>query len=248
MIDRSSAEPFYLQLGRLLSEQIASGVFSDGRLPSESELCRRFDLSRSTVRETLRSLEQEGKVRLVERRGAFICGDEHPGWMLQCPEGFSENEATRNNRTVETRVLGVQRCRLPDEACTALKLPPGARGLKLERVRRVDGTLALYAVNYLVEELAGLIGDGSHLAGTASLNRCLRAAGWLEAGARRSLRAVAADERLAAHLDVPPGHPLMLVRSVAWDASGRAFDFYTSFLRSDVVDVEIEVQVARGRR
>lgn len=245
MIDRASSEPFYLQLGRLLSEQIVSGHYPPGeRLPSESELCRQFDLSRSTVRETLRALQNDGKIRLVQRRGAFVCADEHPGWMLQFPEGFSENETTHNNRTVETKVLGVKRGKLPAEACTALNLPQGTSGVMVERVRRVDGQLALYAWNYLVSDLADVIGDGSHLNGAESLNRVLRAAGWMEGGAHRSLSAVAATSALAKHLQVPVGHPLLLIRSIAWDSDRNAFDYYTSWLRSEIVNVSIEVHAA----
>lgn len=132
VIDRSSAEPFYLQLGRHLSEMISSGHYaSGGRLPSESELCRQFDLSRSTVRESLRALENDGKIRLVQRRGAFVLGDKHPDWMLQSSEGFSENETTRNNRTVNTKVLSVKRGKLPQDACKALQLPEGSAGVIL---------------------------------------------------------------------------------------------------------------------
>ncbi len=56
-IDRLSPEPYYLQLGRIVEEAIDKGEYTLGqRLPAESELCRRYDLARSTVRETLRAL------------------------------------------------------------------------------------------------------------------------------------------------------------------------------------------------
>ena len=244
-IDRASSEPYYLQLGRLLTQRIDTGQYSEGeRLPSELDLCRRYELSRSTVRETLRHLENIGRIKLVQRRGAFVCRDEHPGWMLQFAGGFSESEAAHANREIDTKVLNVLSQELSDEVCEALRLPMKSAGLMLERLRWVDGRLALYARNYLLSEIAPLIGDGSKLNGRESLNRTLRRAGWTEGGARRSLTATAATQKLATHLKVAPGFPLLLVRSLSWNAEGRAYDYYTSWLNSEVVDISIEVQVA----
>lgn len=244
-IDRSSAEPYYLQLGRFLTQEISTGRYATGdKLPSESDLCRQFDLSRSTVRETLRHLENDGKIRLISRRGAFVCGDQHPGWMLQFAGGFSDSEAAHENRTLRTKVLSVRKARFPDEACDALRIAKGSKGVLLERLRWIDGRLALFARNYLLAELAEIVGDAQQLNGAASLNRCLRAAGWVESGSRRSLSATAATALLVDHLGVEEGTPLMLVQSVMWDARGQPFDYYTSWLNSDVVDISIQVQAA----
>jgi GntR family transcriptional regulator len=245
-IDRTSAEPFYLQLGRWLETQIVAGRYGVGAaLPSESELCRQFSLSRSTVRETLRLLQDNGRIRIVQRRGAFVCGQQPPSWMLQFAEGFSETEADFNKRKVDTQVLRVALEILPVEACDALRLPEGSLGVIVERVRRLDGNLALYGMNFLIPSLAPVIGDGSILQGSASLNRILRCSGWQAHGARRSISAVAATRTIAKHLQIRQGDPLLLIRSVAWDSEQRVFDYYSSWLRSEEVPVEIEVQAER---
>ena len=41
------------------------------------------------------------------------------------------------------------------------------------------------------------------------------------------------------------GSPLMLIRSVSWDAQNRRFDYYSSWVRSEKVPVEIEVYAER---
>lgn len=245
-IDRTSAEPFYLQLSRWLDGQISGGRFAVGdALPSESELCRQFSLSRSTVREALRMLEDRGRVRIVQRRGAFVCGPQPVSWMLQFTEGFSETESDFAKRRVETKVLRVASEILPVDACEALRLPDGSAGVVVERLRRLDGNLALYGVNYLIPGLAAVIGDGSILQGSASLNRVLRLSGWHVHGARRSIAAVAAGRTIAKHLEIRPGDPLLLIRSVSWNADQTCFDYYSSWLRSEEVPVEIEVKAER---
>jgi DNA-binding FadR family transcriptional regulator len=72
--DRGSSNPFsrpirvaraYEQLATVLRERIASGALAEGaRLPSESMLAQQAGVSRSTVREALRTLQEAG---LIER-------------------------------------------------------------------------------------------------------------------------------------------------------------------------------------
>lgn len=56
-------EPAYLKVFKAIEARIADGSFADGAfLPTEGELCSQFGVTRSTVREGLRLLEQTGLV------------------------------------------------------------------------------------------------------------------------------------------------------------------------------------------
>ena len=72
-IDRNSYEPAYAQLTRILREQIAAGVFLPGdRLPSESQLCKRYGVSPMTVRRVINILADQGVVVAEQGRGTFV--------------------------------------------------------------------------------------------------------------------------------------------------------------------------------
>lgn len=63
----------YMKLYDLLVSKITSGEYRpNDRLPSESELCRRYDLSRITVRDTLNMLVSEGYIYRVQGKGTFV--------------------------------------------------------------------------------------------------------------------------------------------------------------------------------
>lgn len=241
-IDRTSEVPYYLQLSRMVEQAIDAGRFRPGdRLPGETELCTDYSLARSTVRETLRRLSDKGLIKLVPRRGAFVAEQADPGWRLQGTQGFFEVEVDQHH-SVETRVLEATRCILPDAAAEMLELPAGSPGFKLARVRSLDGTLALYSVNYLLPEIEGVLRASEVLGGVGSLNRTLQSAGYGTQRARRTVEAVAADAAVALLLEVARGQPVLLVTSVSWDRAGRPFDYYTSWLRNDVVKVTVEAQ------
>ncbi|MEG1166090.1 MAG: GntR family transcriptional regulator, partial [Oscillospiraceae bacterium] len=65
--------PLYSQLVSIVKRNITAGTLSPGGLlPSEAELCKTFNVSRSTVRQAIGSLESEGLVVRKQGRGTFV--------------------------------------------------------------------------------------------------------------------------------------------------------------------------------
>ncbi|MCX7855818.1 MAG: GntR family transcriptional regulator, partial [Anaerolineae bacterium] len=74
-IDRDSYEPAYAQLARILSMQIAEGVYRPGdQLPSEAQLVAQFGVSPMTVRRAINLLLSRGIVSTAQGRGTFVRG------------------------------------------------------------------------------------------------------------------------------------------------------------------------------
>lgn len=71
-IDRKSYLPAYAQLANILRHQVASGQFRPGdQLPSESQLCNRYNVSPMTVRRSINLLVDQGLVDTVQGLGTF---------------------------------------------------------------------------------------------------------------------------------------------------------------------------------
>lgn len=244
-IDRASTDPYYLQLARILERRIKEGRYRVGdRIPGESELCRTYDLARSTVRETLRVLEQQRLIRIVPRRGAFVNDAVDNRWMLQVTQGFLESEAHSPDAPIETMVIRAEIEPLVPQAAAALGLPDGIPGFVLERVRRVNGVPALHSTNWLPAHVgSGLIGKPV-LEGQASLNATLRAAGFHIFSARREVAAIAAPADTARRLELTRGAPILQIKSVSKDATGRPFDYYESLVRSDALTIAVNAEAS----
>lgn len=239
-IDRSSPVPFYFQLAELLENEIAQGRLKAGeRLPSEPELCEAHGLSRTTVRQALGRLEQR---RLIVRRkghGTFVRSGESGLWLLQSSEGFFQEEVDRLGRVVTSQILRAEREPLPSWACRALELPIRSTGATLERLRSIDGQVALYVANHLVEEFADVALAISNP--NESLYRRLNdRLGVVPHGGRRVLEAIAVDGNMAELLELEPGAPVAFIESVSWDADMRPFDCYRAWLRTDRTKIDIQ--------
>lgn len=245
-IDRESPAPLHFQLAELLTRRIAGDVWAPGfKLPPEPAISEALGLSRATVRQALGRLEQQGLIVRQKGRGTFVASSEPRSWLLQSTDGFFEDEAQRQGRTVTSTVLRQDVEPLPPWACDALRVESGHEGLTVERLRSVDGRVALYVVNHLPAELADAVltmEDGSE----SLYGRLHETHGIEVVGGRRTLEAVAAGERLGALLGVEPAAPVAFVESVSWDRDRRPFDCYRAWLRTDRMKVDLMVSAVGG--
>jgi DNA-binding LacI/PurR family transcriptional regulator len=72
-LDRSSKTPVFRQIYDILVSEMAGGLYTvNGKLPSEKELCLRFDVERNTVRKALQILVEERRIARVPGIGSRI--------------------------------------------------------------------------------------------------------------------------------------------------------------------------------
>ncbi|MGF7184231.1 GntR family transcriptional regulator [Desulfitispora alkaliphila] len=70
-IDKHSDIPLHVQLKNILKEEIKKKRVEE-KIPSERELMEEFSVSRSTVRQTIEALVDEGILEKIRGRGTFI--------------------------------------------------------------------------------------------------------------------------------------------------------------------------------
>lgn len=239
-INRRSPLPLHSQLSRVLAEQILRGEWKPTeRLASEPEISEQFGVSRATVRHALQALESEGLIERIKGRGTFVADTRKRSWLLQSSQGFFHEEVGLGFN-VTSEVLRAEVAPLPYWAAGALQLPEGGTGVVLERVRRVDGLVALHVTDYLPPSLshAALSADAAE----GSLYECLeRQAGVTVYGGRRTLDASHAKPEIARLLEVGPRTALLLIESTSWDADLRPFHCYQTWVRTDRVRIDIDV-------
>jgi len=103
-IDKADDRPPYRQTAAALREAINLGRLSSGdRLPSESELVKRYGVARMTVRQAIQELKTEGLVVSEHGRGVFVrsvpvvrrlASERFARRGIDCPRRASSSSAT----------------------------------------------------------------------------------------------------------------------------------------------------------
>ncbi|MDR1319545.1 MAG: GntR family transcriptional regulator [Treponema sp.] len=72
-IDRSSKTPIFRQIYDILLSEMIGGIYAvNGNMPSEKELCLRFDVERNTVRKALQILVEEKRITRIPGIGSRV--------------------------------------------------------------------------------------------------------------------------------------------------------------------------------
>jgi DNA-binding GntR family transcriptional regulator len=191
------------------------------RLPSEPDLAASLGVSRATLRDALRSLEEDGFVTRVQGAGTFVTHRPRLRNNLDVNFGVTDLIRSMGMRpgTEDARVF--EAGATPEEA-RRLAIPPDAAVGCVERVRTADGRPVVFSVDVVP---GWLLGDGSALlerTRTGSVYHLLeRELGVVIRQGVATIRPANADAGLAARLQVPAGTLLLYLLQVDYDLDGR---------------------------
>lgn len=128
---------------RELLTQLSLGAFRPGsRLPSERELAASLGISRTTLRQSLQVLAEDGLLLASDRRGWFVPKSvvgEPPNTL----QSFTEM-ARAKGLTSRSHVLKQLRRPVQFDEANSLRIPAGSDVLELARVRFLDGLPVCY--------------------------------------------------------------------------------------------------------
>jgi GntR family transcriptional regulator len=129
-IDRNSYEPAYAQLVNILRRQVAAGTFRPGdRLPSEAQLCQRYEVSPMTVRRAINILADQGVVNAVQGRGTFV----KPLELGAAAFDLRELQDLFGNARTDVRILEARIALADERAARKLAVAVGTRTIYLRR-------------------------------------------------------------------------------------------------------------------
>jgi GntR family transcriptional regulator len=221
--------PLYRQAKDVLAQRIAEGAWQPGQiLPSEFEIAADLGVSQGTVRKALDEMTAENLLVRKQGRGTFVARHDEERILFQFFK-LVRNDGER--RFPESRVLDVRVVRASPEACQRLELTTGDRVIQIERLRSLGDAACIAEGMVLPQRLfAGLE--------TRDLPNNLYelyASGFGVTVARASerLKAIAAPPRVARHLQVPVGTPLLSVDRIAFGIGGTPVEWRVSLCRTD---------------
>lgn len=231
-------QPQYRQIEQALRERVAT-LRPGERLPSDSELCAEFGVSRMTARNAMHRLAEDGLIDRQPGRGSFVA--EPPAHRRANRLMTFTQEMLRRGRVPSSRMLTrVIRPSTTAEAAS-LGIPSRQPIVHLRRLRCADD-------EPIAIESAVLIGDCADAVMTAdlvrgSLHETLARAGYVLRRGTGTIAAAAATAEEARLLGIRTGDPLLLERRVILDGRGRRIEATASVYPADRYALEVQFEV-----
>lgn len=223
--------PLYHQIYLILRQRIVDGDFgADGLLPGEQDMAERYGVSRITAKRALDELAADGFVIRERGRGTRVAPGAARIHVSTAATGGMDPLIAMGGET-DVSVHAFDYVAAPADVATALLLPVGATVQRAVRVRSVEGAAFSHLTTHVPENI-GREFDQGDLAETPLLALFERA-GVSPSSAEQSVSATLADAVVAERLGVDVGAPLLRVRRIVKDETGRAIEHLVALYRSD---------------
>ena len=230
-IDRRSKLPYYQQLYQIMRARLDNQEWKPGdRIPGEAELISQYRVSRSTVRQVLDMLVQEGLINRHRGRGSFVSQRTLEESMTRIVS-FTEDMRQRGFEP-GTQVLSATLVAASPEGAEKLEVQAGEELARLERLRLANGEPMSLEESFLVHRFCP--GVLQHNYAVQPLREILESEfGIRLVSAKQVIRAILAPARLANLLSVAAKSPLLFIERVSYSQGGQPVEFLRVYYRAD---------------
>lgn len=223
------AVPRYLEMAGELREEILAGRHAkDAPFPTESELCKRYSVSRFTVREALRRLQGEGLIARRRGSGTTVQPAAARGGTLHQPLS-NIGEILQYSRGSQVNYTRTESCALPQSVAEKLAEPCTGNWSSFRGVRRHAGAALPIGVTdaYFHERLSHAV-DQFDLSADTLFSQVEKLAGVVIGQVTQDIQAVTVDAELAAILEIREGDPVLSILRCYFDLRGDLFEISVS--------------------
>jgi len=216
-----------------IQEAIQQGKFPAGsQLPPEMELLQMMGISRTTLREALRILEEQRFIRKRRGLGTFVM---ERAIVKDMSQNFGITEMiSQAGYKPGTRDFKIHMEKTSKTLAEKLGIPEDAMIVVIERVRTANQTPIVWTRDIMPQDfLNGWMPTGANLDGV-SLYECLeRYAGIRIAEGMASFSPVQASREVAEKLSIQRNTLLLLIEQIDHDQNGRSVLFSEEYHLTD---------------
>jgi GntR family transcriptional regulator len=226
---RREGTPAYQKIQGVIRKRIEAGQLKPGEaVSSERELARIYGVSLMTARHALAALERDG---LVERRrsaGTFVAPPKiHFNKLMSFTEQMASRGLSGCSRILSSSIVDDE-----PEIAARLALPSSSRLIRIERIRQAaDEPFALERGQLSADDFPGL--TRAVLERGSLFSTLERDYGVVLGHADEEIDAMAADPKTAELLRVPRGEPLLRIRQIIFNTTGKPIIYMLGLYRSD---------------
>ncbi|HEY4601614.1 MAG TPA: GntR family transcriptional regulator [Cerasibacillus sp.] len=230
---RSDSRQLYLQVIDKIKDDIAKGKYKENeKLPSEYELSKQLGVSRATLREALRLLEEENVITRKHGVGTFI--NSKPIFSSGIEQLSSVTDMIiQSGKQPGTLYLATH---IVETSDTISHYFPNERMLKIERVRTADAEPVVFCIDQLPEGIIPV----EHIAKEESLFQLLEKQTTIRISyAVTYIEPVCYDERIYNILNCRSNQPVLLLKQMHYTGEDKPVLYSQNYFRSDMFSFHV---------
>lgn len=229
-IDLNNNVPVYQQLANHFQGMILAGELKVGDLlPTEAALCESLKISRSTVRQALQLLEDEGLIVRRRRHGTRVC-ESKLNRSLNNLYNFTTEMRTLG-LTPSSQVLRFEIVQPTVKIANKLGIDLTRKVFLIERLRLADNEPLLLETAYIPVNFCANLSEDQL---SDSLYAMISEYTGINPGeAIETYEAVSLRKNEALLLNVPKGSPALRIQRISKNTAGETFEYCTIIARAD---------------
>lgn len=239
-IDKSVPVPLYYQLKEAILDEIRKGNYESGSMiPTEKNISDFFQISRTTVRQAITELVQEGWMYRVKSKGTFIAQKKIQQDFMQKLETYEE-QMKRLGVVPKTEILEFRVVYAPHIVAEKLQIPEKSEVIYLYRKRFADEVPIVLVETYLPMADCEFIIDEDMQ--TESLYKKLgKTENTRIYCVKRIVEAVEASSNDVKLLNIKKGKPVQKFETVGYNVFGKPIEYSIARYRGDYNRFEVTI-------
>ncbi|MFB1050203.1 GntR family transcriptional regulator [Paraliobacillus sp. JSM ZJ581] len=228
--------PRYLVVIEQIKTKIKEGELEPGeRLPSETDFSKALRVSRNTLREALRILEEENIIIRKHGVGTFV--NKKPIFSGGIEELFSITDMIkREEKEPGTELLFTGFVDPHVDDVTELQMNPNEKVMLVKRVRTANQEPLVYCIDKIPAEL---LENGFSLQGESIFDSLHHSAGITISYAKADIKTIGYHKEISHILKCEPDIPLLVLKQVHFDTNDKPILYSLNFFRSDQVSFNV---------
>lgn len=241
VLDKTVPIPLYYQLKNIIQTEIDAGNYRpDELIPTEDELTQAFHISRTTVRQAISDLVQEGRLYRIKSKGTFVAHNKINQDFIVRLEPFND-QILKQKKIPKTEVLELNIVPASPQVAAALHLKNNEKVIYLHRKRFADNCPIVVVQTYLPYAQCAFLMDCDFT--VESLYNAMEKynASYKIRYVKRVIEAAKASTINARYLEIKTGEPILLFTSIGYNQADIPLEYSTAYYRSDCNKFEITV-------
>lgn len=236
MIDHNDPTPLYRQLKETIEKAIKNGELkNDEKIPSERELCDKYNVSRITVRQAISEAVNEGLLYKIQGKGTFVKQPKIEQRLVKMTS-FSKTLLSKglygSTKIVKKEIVPVN-----FEVANILKLDLSEQVVNLDLIGLANDEPVVYYNSYFSFDIGNQIirvaEEKEQLKQAFSSFELYNDINIVIERVDQTFEAINCNREIADLLEVPQGTALLVISSIIYSSDKKPIEFKTAMYRAD---------------